>query len=318
MRRWLGPLLLGLGVFLLVTAGMLRFFVADRLIVTPIDQYAQTVAVGPGKYFDAGALREETADLVARRTIRADVPASNEDTAVWDVSVALQTGDATFVRASVDRLAVDRKSGEAVNCCGEAVDAQPVRHTGVSFKFPFGVEKRDYQLWDTNSRQSYPARFVSEEKVQGLTTYKFQQLIPGQELRRQEVPATLVGESGTTFAAPVWYQNSRTVWVEPRTGVIIKGNEQNTTTLRNSRGEDKVTVVEFDLTFDEATQRSQADLANDGISSIRLVTLWGPLGAALLGLLLLAAGGLIMRGNNPRGTHAAQTDDEPVPAGSKS
>lgn len=318
MRRWLGPLLLGLGVFLLVTAGMLRFFVADRLIVTPIDQYAQTVAVGPGSYFDSGALRQQSGDLVARRTLRADVPASNEDTAVWDVSVALQTGDGVFVRAYVDRVAADRKSGEAVACCGEAVDSQPTRHSGVSYKFPFGVEKRDYQVWDVNSRQSVPAKFVAEEKVQGLTTYKFQQLVPAQELRRQEVPATLVGETGTTFDAPVWYSNARTLWVEPRTGIIVKGSEQNNTTLRNSRGEDKVTVVQFDLTFDDATQRSQADLAEDGISSIRLVTLWGPLGAALLGLILLAAGGLIMRGNDSRGTPAAETDDEPVPAGSNS
>lgn len=316
MRRWLGPLLLGLGVFLLVTAGMLRFFVADKLIVTPIDQYAQTVAVGPGTYFDSGALRQQSADLVARRTLRADVPASNDDTAVWDVSVALQTGDGTFVRASVDRVAVDRKTAEAVNCCGEAVDSDPTRHSGVSYKFPFGVEKRDYQVWDVNSRQSFPAKFVSEEEVQGLTTYKFQQLIPSQELRRQQVPAALVGETGTTFDAPVYYSNSRTLWVEPRTGVIVKGSEQNNTTLRNSQGQDKVTVVQFDLTFDEATQRSQADLAEDGISSIRLVTLWGPLLALVLGLILLAAGGLLMRGNDPRGPRAPETDDEPVPAGS--
>ena len=313
MRRWLGPLLLGLGVFLLVTAGMLRFFVADRLIVTPIDQYAQTVAIGPGAYFDSGALRQQSGDMVARRTVRADVPASNEDTAVWDVSVALQTGDGVFVRASVDRVAVDRKSGEAVACCGEAVDSQPTRHSGVSYKFPFGVEKRDYQLWDPNSRRAYPAKFVSEEEVQGLTTYKFQQLIPGQELRRQDVPATLVGETGTTFSAPVWYSNSRTLWVEPRTGVIVKGNEQNKTTLRNGAGEDKVTVVQFDLTFDSATQRSQADLAEDSIGSIRLVTLWLPLLALVLGLILLAAGGLITRGagrREPTSTPAHAADED--------
>jgi len=316
MRRWLGPLLLGLGVFLLVTAGMLRLFVADRLIVTPIDQYAQTVAVGPGAYFDSGALRQQTADLVARRTVKADVPASNEDTAVWDVSVLLETGDNTFVRATLDRVAVDRQTGEAVNCCGEAVESEPTRHAGVSYKFPFGVEKRDYQLWDVNSRKAYPARFVAEEQVQGLTTYKFLQQVPGQELRRQEVPASLVGETGTTFQAPVWYENTRTVWVEPRTGVIVKGNEQNKTTLRDSQGQDRITVVQFDLTFDEATQRSQADLAEDSISSIGLITVWLPLLALLLGLIFVIAGGLLIRGANPRGVAATESDDEPVPAGS--
>lgn len=310
MRRWLGPLLLGVGVFLLVTAGMLRFFVADRLIVTPIDQYAQTVAVGPGVYFDSGALQQRTGDLVARRTLKADVPASNSDTAVWDVSVLLETGDGTFVRATLDRVATDRKTAEAVNCCGEAVESEATRHAGVSYKFPFSTEKRDYQFWDPNSRQAFPAKFVAEEEIQGLTTYKFLQEVPGRELRRQDVPATLVGESGTTFSAPVWYSNTRTVWVEPRTGVIVKGNEQNKTTLRDGQGQDKVTVVQFDLTFDEATQKSQADLAKDSISTIGLVTVWVPLLALLLGLILVVAGLLLMRGSGRRGTHTAPATTE--------
>ena len=312
MRRWLGPLLLGLGVFLLVTAAMLRFFVADRLIVTPIDQYAQTVAVGPGMYFDSGALQQRSDDMVARRTVRADVAASNDDVGVWDVSVVLETGVGTFVRATLDRVALDRRTAEAVNCCGESVDSEPARHSGVSYKFPFGVEKKDYAFWDPNSRQAFPAKFVAEEEVQGLTVYKFIQQVPGQELRKQEVPAALVGESGSTFQAPVWYENTRTVWVEPRTGVIVKGNEQNRTTLRNGQGEDKITVVQFDLTFDEPTQQSQAELAKDSISSINLLTLWLPLIALLLGLILLAAGLVLMR-SAPAGGGRATSDDEPRP-----
>jgi Porin PorA len=314
MRRLWGPILLGLGVFLLVAAGMLRFFVADRLVTTPIDQYAQTVAPGPGAYFDSGALQQRTADLVATRTVRADVAASNDDTAVWDVAVVLKTGDGTFVRASVDRVAVDRKTGEAVNCCGEAVDSQPVRHSGLSYKFPFGTEKKDYQFWDVNSQRAFPAKYVTEEKVQGLTTYKFIQTIPGLELRTQDVPGTLVGESTPTFKAPVWYTNTRTVWVEPRTGVIVKGNEQNRTTLRNSAGEDRVTVIQFDLTFDDSTQRSQADLARDGISQIRLVTVWLPLICLILGVLFVIAGAILVRAADRERPAAPEPDRTPVDA----
>lgn len=312
MRRLWGPVLLGLGVFLLVTAGMLRFFVADQLLVTPIDQYAQTVAPGPGSYFDSGDLQQKTGDLVARRTLKADVQASDDDTAVWDVSVVLSTGDGTFVRASIDRVATDRKTAEAVNCCGEAVDSQPVRHSGVSYKFPFGVEKRDYQFWDVNSAKAYPAKYVTEEQVQGITTYKFIQTIPGFQLRTQDVPGSLVGESAASFAAPVWYTNTRTVWVEPRTGVIVKGNEQNRTTLRNSAGEDKVTVIQFDLTFDEPTQKQQADLAKDGISQIRLVTVWLPLLCLLLGVILVAAGAVIIRSRDR--AERVEREPEPEPA----
>ena len=285
MRRWLGPLLFGLGVFLLVTAGMLRLFVADRLIVTPIDQYAQTVAVGPGRWLDGDSGQEQSGDLTAIRTLKADVPASSEDVAVWDVSVVLQTGTGKMVRTTLDRVAVDRKSAEAVNCCGESADGEPTRHTGVSYKFPFGTEKRDYTWWEPNSRQAYPARYVAEEKVQDLTTYKFIQQVPGQELLR----------SGAT----VWFQTTRTVWVEPRSGVIVKGSEQAGSSLNDQAGP---TIVQFDVTFNEETQRSQADLARDAITSI--------------GLILVIAGGLLMRGARPRGADATTSDDEPVPADS--
>jgi hypothetical protein len=202
MRRFVGPVLLGLGVFLVVMAAMLRFFVAGRVIVTPINQYAQTVAPGPGTYLDPSVLQERSGDLVARRTLKADVAASDAHTAVWDVSVVLSTGDGTFVRATVDRVATDRRSAEAVNCCGEAVDSAPTRHSGVSYKFPFGTQKKDYAFWDPNSKTALPARFVSEDTVRGLTTYKFIQQIPARQIQTQEVPGSLVGETAPCGTAP--------------------------------------------------------------------------------------------------------------------
>jgi hypothetical protein len=298
MRRWLGPVLLGLGVFLLVTAGMMRFYVADRLVVTPIDQYAQTTAVGPGRWLDGASGTEQTGDLTAIRTLKADVPASSEDVAVWDVSVVLQTGTGTMVRTTVDRVAADRKTAESVNCCGEASDGEPTRHSGVSYKFPFGTEKRDYTMWEPNSRQAYPAKFIAEEKVQDLTTYKFIQQVPQQELQR----------SGAT----VIFETVRTVWVEPRSGVIVKGNEQASSNLGTASGP---TIVEFDVTFDEDTQKSQAKLARDAIDSIRWVTQLIPLLALILGLILLLAGLLLMRGDRSGRAPAHQADPK-VPVGS--
>src|SRR4026207_242662 len=123
MRRFLGPALLG-GVAVLVgPGGLLRFFVADRVIVTPIDQYAQTTSPGPGSYLDPATLQVRSADLVAVRTtqgrvasrlaaparragppapapvrpLKGALAASTKDTAVWDVSVVLSTGDGQLV-----------------------------------------------------------------------------------------------------------------------------------------------------------------------------------------------------------------------------
>ena len=236
MRRFAGLALVLVGAFLLGSAAMSRFYLPGRLVVTPIDQYAQTVAPGPGTYLDVETQTEKSGDLVAQRTLKGDVAASSADTAVWDVLAVLETGDGTFVRATQDRVAVDRKTARGGELLRRGRRRQPTRHEGVSYKFPFDTEQREYQFWDVNSRQAYPARYVSEEQVQGLTVYKFVQQIPGQELRKQEVPASLVGEPGTSFEAPVWYENVRTVWVEPQTGVIVKGNEQNKTTLRDCAG----------------------------------------------------------------------------------
>jgi Porin PorA len=313
MRRAVGGILVGLGVFLLVTAGMLRFYVADRLVVTPINQFTQTVAPGPGTYYDTEAGTERTTDLVATRTLKGDVDASSEDTAVWDVSVVVDTSDGAFVRASYDRVAVDRKTGEAVECCGEAVDSEPTEHSGVSYKFPFDTEQTTYQLWDVNSRRAWPARFSAEEEIQGLTTYKFIQEIPATQLRVQENVGPVVGEPAD-FDAPVWYQNTRTVWVEPRTGVIVKGSEQNKTTLRNSADEDRVIVLEANFTFDEQTQENQAELAKDGIFEINLVTWILPLVALVLGLAAIVVGVLMLRRSRrpSGGAHAANEQLAPV------
>jgi hypothetical protein len=313
MRRVWGSVLLGFGVFLVVAAGMLRFYVFNQLLITPIDQYAQTVAPGTGTYLDAGTLTEKTSDVVARRTLKGDVAGSNDKTGVWDVSVVIETGDGTFIRAYLDRVAFDRRTGQSVHCCGEAVDSAPVQHDGFSYKFPFNTAKQTYQFWDANSLAGYPARYVSEEKIQGLTTYKFVQEVPGHELRKQPVPGSLVGEQGATFQAPVWYQNIRTVWVEPTTGIIVKGTEQTKTTLRDSAGQDKVVVLDATFTFDEPTQRTQADLAKDNLTRIRLVKWIIPAVALVLGLACIAVGALMLR----RSEQAHQAPPAPAeePAG---
>ncbi|HVQ95950.1 MAG TPA: DUF3068 domain-containing protein [Mycobacteriales bacterium] len=295
MRRLWGSVLLGLGMFLIVAAGMLRFYVFDQLLITPKDQYATTVAPGTGTYFDAGNLRETTSDLVARRTLKGDVAASNDKTGVWDVSLVIETGDGTFVRAVLDRVAFDRRTAQSVHCCGEAVDSAPVRHEGVTYKFPFNISKGTYQFWDVNSSAAYPARFQSEEKIEGLNTYKFIQEIPSHQILTQEVPGSLLGESAPSVQAPVYYQNVRTVWVEPTTGIILKGTEQTKTTLRDSAGQDKVVVLDASFTFDVPTQKSQADLARDSLSRINLVKWIIPLIAVVVGLGMLALGALMLR-----------------------
>src|ERR1700710_2420911 len=120
MRRVVPLVLFGLGVFLVAAALLLRFYVMPSLLVTPIDQFAESFAPGTGTVFNPLTLAEETnVDLVAHRTLRGDVAASSDKTGVWDESVVLEKADGSMVNVSTDRVAWDRKTAEAVNCCGE-------------------------------------------------------------------------------------------------------------------------------------------------------------------------------------------------------
>jgi Porin PorA len=291
MRRSVSLILLALGTAFLALALSLRFYVMPSLLVTPIDQFAQSFAPGTGTVFNPNSLAEETnVDMVAHRTLRGDVAASSDTVGVWDESLLLEKADGTLINASTDRVAWDRKTAEAVNCCGEAVDGVPTKHEGLSYKFPFNTEKKTYQFFDVTAKKAFPMAYKGTEKVQGLTVYRFEQPIKPVQVGTQDVPGDLVGETGPTVTATQWYDNHRTVWVEPLTGVIVKGSEKLHQTFRNSAGEDKVTLLDVTLTFDQRTQKQQADLAKDGRSKAHLVGIWAPLALGIIGLILIVVG----------------------------
>ena len=288
MRRSVGLVLLAVGTAFLALALSLRFYVMPSLLVTPIDQFAESFAPGTGTVFDPVKLTEETnVDMVAHRTLRGDVAASSDKVGVWDESLLLEKADGSLINAATDRVAWDRKTAEAVNCCSEAVDGKAVKHKGLSYKFPFHTKKQTYLFFDVTARKAYPIAYKGSEKIQGLTVYRFSQVIAPVQTGTADVPGDLIGEQGATVQATQWYDNVRTVWVEPLTGVIVKGQEKLHQTFRNSAGEDKVTLADVTLTFDARTQKQQGDLAKDGRKKANLVGLWGPLLLGILGLILI-------------------------------
>lgn len=305
MRRVTSLVLSGLGVFLVAGALLLRFYVMPSLLVTPIDQFAESFAPGTGTAFNPKTLTEEKdVDLVAHRTLRGDVAASSKKVGVWDESLILEKADGTLVNAALDRVAWDRKTGEAVNCCGENVEGDTsVKHKGLSYKFPFHTKKQTYQFFDVTARKAYPITYKGSENILGLTVYRFSQGIAPVQTGTADVPGDLIGEQGVTVQATQWYANVRTVWVEPLTGVIVKGQEKLHQTFRNSAGEDKVTLADVTLTFDARTQKQQADLAKDGRKKAFLVGVLAPLGLGVVGLILigLAAGTIARRDDSASG-----------------
>jgi Porin PorA len=296
MRRAATYLLTGLGVFLVVIAVLLRFYVVPGLLVTPLDQFAQSFAPGTGTVFDPATLTErQNVAMVAHRTLRGDVASSSKSRGVWDESVVLSDSSGNMINTTTDRVAWDRKTGEAINCCNENVDGAPTKHVGLSYKFPFGAKKQTYQFFDVTAKKAYPMHYQASEKIQGLTVYRYQQHIDPIQVDQLEVPGSLVGSPAASVKAPVFYDNIRTVWVEPVTGVIVKGQEKQHEVLRDASGADKVTLIQVTLTFNEKTQKQQGDLAKDGRSQKALVGTWAPIICLLLGLLMGVAAFLLAR-----------------------
>ena len=317
MRRLLPPVLVGLGVFLLVGAAMLKFYAYPQLAVAPKDQDSVTrLSATDAVVFstDPAFLREVSMDLAVVNTTRGDIEATDEapdGTLVWADTQTVKNTDGVVLTQSVSLAAHDEHTGEAVDCCGtffeDDAEAGPVEvvRKGQVYKFPFGTEKKTYQWWDDTILDTVDATFEGETELDGLKVYEFVADIPQTVVGTREVPASVLGEAGTgNVEADVTYANRRTLWVEPTTGVVIDRREEQNNTLQID-GEDRVTTTQATLEFTDAQVAANIDEYSSKASLLGLVNGLFPLLGLILGLLLIAGGVLLGRsGQQPGGTVA--------------
>src|SRR3954452_12890997 len=131
MRRTLGFISIGIGVFLLVAAPLVKWYLAPRAARIPLDEHSVTTSVSDGQSLalDQGTLRIRTGlTLTNRLNVQGDGPAGSGQVAVWDSLTRLTDADGTMIAASKERTARDRLTGAAVNCCEEQLDGVPVKH----------------------------------------------------------------------------------------------------------------------------------------------------------------------------------------------
>ena len=290
--------LAGLGAFLVAFGLLLRFYAAPRLVSAPADFYIVVSLADPhASYFDQGALitRHDVA-LTYNDTIRGDPAASTASIAVWDQFTVLEDLKRhNQLIATFQRTAFDRRTGELSNCCGASVnDDTKVRQDGISVVFwPIGTQKTTYQVYDTNTERAWPAVYSGTAVVQGLLTYRFTQRIPVTLVQQLPgVPTSLLGLPGPSrnIVADRTFQASNTFWVDPRTGVPVSAEERISSVLHGPGGQGSLPVASADLTMTPASQRSLAEVARQNAASITTVRRTGPLGAIVLGVLLILAG----------------------------
>jgi hypothetical protein len=311
--RAIGVGLLGLGAFLLAAALAVRLFLEPALVKLPLDQTASPTAKGTDvEFFDVAELRQLRgleADVQQQVAGDAGSEAASDDVAVWNFGSVVTGADGTVLNAGTYRVCLDRRTAEAVDCAVDNVDDEDTDIEGLTLTFPFGTEQRDYDVFNSTTRQAFPATFEGTEELEGLEVYRFQLSIPETVIRSTDVPASLVGsdEEGTV-TADVVYSNQRTIWVEPTSGVIVTSEEHPDTVLRGPDGERGPTVLAGTFAGDADTVAAGVERAKDIRGQITMVTTVLPLVLLGLGLVALLVGALLVR-RGRAGAHRGESVD---------
>jgi Porin PorA len=320
VQKKIGIALAGLGAFLLVLAVLSRFYMYDRLAVVPLDQETVSFSVGEdATVFSIVDQQEITTDLRSTVKVAGDIEASEEasealgrDVAVWEKSVTTNPPDAEITEEqpplsfSHDYIAHDRHTGEVLDWeesfISSSVDpetGEEIRDTdtvvdGLYFKFPFNVEKKNYTWWDGSLKKGVEIEYQGEEEIQGLNTYEFRQVIEPTDIADIDAPASIFGidEEGDVTLDRM-YSNTRTLWIEPETGVVIRSQEEQFTTA-DYEGEPIATLTEVTSVFDDQSVTDNVDEYAPLSSQLKIVRVWLPVVGGILGLLLVAAGVVVI------------------------
>ncbi|MGW7264942.1 DUF3068 domain-containing protein [Streptomyces sp. NPDC054842] len=302
--------LLGLGVFLLVLAAMLVWYVRPHAAANPLDVDVTAVYTGTGSVFDTDAARTVPDQrITVTQRVRGDVAAGERSgTAVWDVVTTVDTDDSLPAADPHDALefvtgrwVTDRRTNKPVHCCGEKG-----HHEGEAYlKFPFDVRKRAYRWWDNTLGATVVLHYRGTEEIHGYRGYVFTGTVPATETGTRLVPGALVGRpySGEVLAEE-WYANHgiRLV-VDQCTGRSLYARTGPRRTLRAPGGtRDAVVLLDStDLTFTEATQKSQVSQARKESGQLHLLGHTAPLTAAATGFVLTTTGSALLTRRRPGG-----------------
>jgi len=299
VRKILGPVLLGLGGFLLI-AGLLGLVWAPGVVEkTPVQ--VETITMLEGQ---AGKLDTTTGDLVdnpifAISDTRTDTELSDDDAVAWLSTFCVMIdrgGDRVcdedsedLITASVDIFATDRVTALADN---ESLDlpADAVPHDGLVNKWPFGAEQETYPYWDGTVGQAVDAAYDRTETIEGTETYVYRVEI-------DEAPIEVAeGVPGT-------YTTVKEIFVEPQTGAILDQTEDQQRYLA-----DGTPALDLQLAFtDEQVVQGVDDNAGDR-QLLTLVTTVLPIVGFVGGAICLVAGLLLLRGRTRTTTHSRKQD----------
>ena len=310
MRKILGAVLVGLGVFALAAAVVATFWAPGVVKKTPLDVNSVTTLSGEGARLNAAGDALDPAQPVSAVSVtRSDTDVSTDETIVFVSNTCLnvdegqepgcydpQTEDFVLSNSPLDVIAVDRKSAMAVDSDVEQVTS----HEGLINKWPFDAEQKTYPYWDSVTQSAVDASYDRTEVLDGLETYVYQVQI-------SDAPTMVSGLSTENDGT---YDDLKEIYVDPRTGSIVNQTEQQQRYFDNG-----TQVLDLSLAFTDDQVAGNVTDAKDSIASLDLLLRTVPLVGFILGLLLVLGGlALLLLGDRGR-THSGGVRQERTPVG---
>jgi hypothetical protein len=309
MKKILGGVALGLGVFLLVLAVLAVTYAPGAVKKTPVDVDSVTLLSGEAARLDTSTGAFVQKPIYARSTTEVDSDASTDSTVVVVATSCAVFGDGepvdfacvdksdpNLITAGVQKYASSRTTALGVSSKALPADATPV--DGTTIKFPFDAQKKTYPYWDDTTGQAVDAVYSGTEKVGGVEAYVYEVAI--------DDAAITIGDD-----IPGTYTDAKTLYIEPRTGAVLNQVDDQQRYLA-----DGTQVLDLQLAFtDDQVATNVAD-AKDNIAGLDLLLKTIPLVGFIGGGLLLVVGVLVLvRSNRRRDEDTPTRRREPAGAG---
>ncbi|SEO44204.1 porin PorA family protein [Trujillonella endophytica] len=327
--RVVGLTVVGLGGCALAVALLAGTWPTPSPEELALDESFETVATGEGSYLDPADLVPRTGAELSR-SVRVsgdeDTGDADDDTVVWTAQTTTSDADGTLIDTGVTIACLDRRTAEAQPCAAESVDGEPVDVAGLTVAFPPDTQRRDHDVWDGAVRQALPARFAGTDEVRGLAVLRFEQEVPEQAVATVAVPGEWFGpapdadadddaaadddEPAGDLSADVLHSGTRTLLVEPVSGVVVTAEESVLTVLRAPDGRAGPVLLSgtfrsTDATVADAVARARQALdRQDGMDDGLRWALGGT------GLALVVLGALLAVRSRP--ATAQPGEDEPA------
>jgi Porin PorA len=311
--RVAGWTLTALGVLALAVAVLVTATSSAPAEVLPLAEEYETVTEGADVTFlDPVTLEQRTDEDVATTVRVRGITRSRDadvDTAVRRFDTTTRAADGTVIAPTTTTTAcLDRRTAEAVDCSSAGVDGERADVRGLTVAFPPGAPARDGMMWDGTVQASFPVRYVGDEEFRGLDVRRYEQRVPEQVLRPVSVAGALLASDQDRAPADLWYGVTRTLLVEPVSGVVVSTEEVPLTTLRAPDGTPGPVILGGAFRPSEETVTGAVARAREVLDRPEASGGAVPWIAGGTGVVLLALGGLLVaRGRQRQGSPVPDT-----------